>query len=432
MSKKILLRKFPYPYKAALTILNDRHSIHSVEDFLEVRRFLNTTCQTRFGSGLNLEIGDTFWFYGSNGQFNYFRSHTFEKTEAAEVIIDFARAGYLDALHTYGDFSEILFDRKYAEAALDELREQSLKVHTWVHHGNSKNTQNISPGLVEAYSRGARRGAAEYHADILGDYGIRFAWVAHLTRIVGQERTLAISEAMAAEGKEGIRLWYECVKGYMKELVSRIMELSGSSPKFYMPWRDNRLLFPVMLDDGQRVYAFRRFNNYPGNIWRGVDCNDIARQISIAVLEKLKHVEGYSIVYHHLEHEFPYNEESLQALRNLSKEFHSGNIFITTSTRLLIYLLVTKFLRWEEVRLDSANCMIRIEPELHDEVFGSLLLTEDWLQGVTFYTSDSINLSIVLGEQNIPVVRNPPDHTGKGSYQIPFQPLKFPAKYLQG
>ena len=61
--KDLQIRKFPYPYKAALAICSDIDETESIEEFLEMQEFLNTKRRTRYGTGLGLEIGNSFWFY---------------------------------------------------------------------------------------------------------------------------------------------------------------------------------------------------------------------------------------------------------------------------------------------------------------------------------------------------------------------------------
>ena len=56
------LRKYPYPFRSALTICNDI-DLTTPEEFLEIHRFLNTKQVTPMGVGVGLEIGDSFWMY---------------------------------------------------------------------------------------------------------------------------------------------------------------------------------------------------------------------------------------------------------------------------------------------------------------------------------------------------------------------------------
>ncbi|MFH2049352.1 MAG: hypothetical protein ABIJ12_07890, partial [bacterium] len=60
------LRKFPYPYRAALTICSDIDQTATIDEFLTVQRYLDDTVETPFGKGLGLEIGNSYWYYNQS------------------------------------------------------------------------------------------------------------------------------------------------------------------------------------------------------------------------------------------------------------------------------------------------------------------------------------------------------------------------------
>ena len=59
----ISLRKFPFPYRCALAISSDIDNASSLKNFVQFMEFLNTKRQTKYGPGLDLEIGNSFWFF---------------------------------------------------------------------------------------------------------------------------------------------------------------------------------------------------------------------------------------------------------------------------------------------------------------------------------------------------------------------------------
>ena len=105
---KIKLRKFPYPYQAALTICSDIDGT-SLDDFIEIHKFMKTTETTDLGEGLGLAIGDSFWMYDKPGladsAFAYFNDLGGKQSKAAPIIRDFISAGILDVMHSYGNFA---------------------------------------------------------------------------------------------------------------------------------------------------------------------------------------------------------------------------------------------------------------------------------------------------------------------------------------
>jgi hypothetical protein len=59
--EKVTLRKFPYPFRAALTICSDIDGTDTLENFLATQNFLNTERDTDMGLGIGLEIGNSFF-----------------------------------------------------------------------------------------------------------------------------------------------------------------------------------------------------------------------------------------------------------------------------------------------------------------------------------------------------------------------------------
>ena len=57
---EIGLRKFPYPFKAALTIASDIDETKNVDKFLEIQEFLNTKNITAMGKGVGRKLAIVF------------------------------------------------------------------------------------------------------------------------------------------------------------------------------------------------------------------------------------------------------------------------------------------------------------------------------------------------------------------------------------
>ena len=108
-ANRVNLRKFPYPFKAAVAICNDIDETTTVDEFLEIQKFLNTTRETSIGKGVGLEIGNSFWMYSADlkDNFTYFKGLTPGPSENASIIRDFIKSGYLDVIHTFGNFSRV-------------------------------------------------------------------------------------------------------------------------------------------------------------------------------------------------------------------------------------------------------------------------------------------------------------------------------------
>ena len=114
MSVKI--RKFPYPYKCALSISSDIDNASSLKSFVQFMDFLNSEKDTVYGAGLGLEVGNSFWFFnGSNSrQLSYFQGLTDKETPLAPIIRSYLESKHIDTLHSWGNFDGGGFKRDYA------------------------------------------------------------------------------------------------------------------------------------------------------------------------------------------------------------------------------------------------------------------------------------------------------------------------------
>src|SRR5687768_17084386 len=98
---------------------------------------------------------------------------------------DLMRAGHLDVLHSWGNYSaKGGFLRAHAEAGAAVLRELGNPVRVWINHGDEHNRQAIgTPGWDDL-------AAANGHADLMRSAGIEWVWTSGLSDLVGQSRAL--------------------------------------------------------------------------------------------------------------------------------------------------------------------------------------------------------------------------------------------------
>jgi len=405
------LRKFPYPFVAALTLANDNDDIKTKDQFLALARFLNTGSDTPMGEGVGLEIGYGFWFFDpcDLSEFTVFAGAGGDLTENAGVIEDFIRAGLIDCIHGYGHFGNGGFRREHAVRALDYLSERELKLEVWVNHGGASNTHQIG---AMSHQRGDDPGAEEYHTDLLLDHGVRFAEKYDLVHTVGQDTSPNLTD----RGKQA----FECLKYGI--LNNRWMAASIFS---------NRLIEPYRLDDGQSLYSFKRFANRWGGLKRACT-RELAKQISRPVLDELAAKRGYMLVYTHLWRDFDYPQlmapEAARAIRHLAEQYREGRIYVTTTRKLLTYNLVHRFLEWNAKRAgDETHINIS---GVRDDVQGAWTPGLAELQGLTFYTDTPDRTRVFLKRREVgEIVKNPPDETGRPSVSIPRTYQTFPSKY---
>ncbi len=241
---KIKFRKFPYPYKAAITVSNDI-DLMEWETFAGIYNFLNTKKDTKFGPGLGLALSSSIFFYSIDSKtISYFTGISERKSVYAERIAGLIRAGVIDTLHSYGDWgtygqADYGFNRKYAEQVLNELEKNSLKLRVWTNHGHDNSIQNISRGRSgRTYEQGDDPGSPAYHADLLDKYGVRYFW-ASSTNIPGQEFSNAGYALEVLRGKGSLNTWKENLRGRNK-LFSEYECLDGRIREFFVRYRGEK------------------------------------------------------------------------------------------------------------------------------------------------------------------------------------------------
>ncbi len=104
-------------------------------------------------------------------------------------------------------------------------------------------------------------------------------------------------------------------------------------------------------------------------------------------------------------------------MRDLANEYERGNIYVTTTSKLLNYYVNHKYLNWSyETKADEIIITIT---GVEDPVFGSFVPTIQDLQGITFYVHDKDKTRIYINDKEITdIQRNPPDYEQRESVTI--------------
>ncbi len=404
---KVALRKFPYPYKAAMTICSDIDETTTKEEFLEIQKFLNTKEETTMGQGVGLEIGNSFMMYAPPAcAFSYFSRNP----GSAQVIKKFIKTGYIDFIHSYGEKTD--FTRKDAIKAIEELNNNQCKVDVWIDH--AKTPDNL--GDDHTFGLGDHPGSIAYHSDLTLAYGIKFVWLGRVTTVIGQSVPITLKTFSSVYDS---RHTVDSLKNMVKEFAKNVLAVFGN--RKYAMHKSYDLVRIAKLNDGQKVYEFLRFDNYWKGVAEGATSKRLAYVISKRTLDRLKKVNGYMIVYTHLGKNSDCSQviakETQTALRDLASEYERGNIYITTTSKLLNYYVNHKYLNWSYKTKD--NEIIITISGVEDPVFGSFVpITED-LQGITFYVPDKDKTRIYINDKEIAnIQRNPPDYIKRESVTI--------------
>lgn len=429
-AKEVSLRKFPYPYRAALSICSDIDGTNSIEEFLEIQQYLCSHQMTSMGRGLGLEIGNSFFMYShSPHSFSYFvvqEDGSIKISKSAPVIRKFMKAGLIDVIHSWGQYP-LLAKNQLIPLAVKELTKYDCKIDIWVNHSHRSNPQNL--GDYENCF-GDNIETDYYHANLTLEYGIKFVWVGSVTPIVGQEVAFEISMLFDFFKASPFK---NSLINYTKFNIKFLLGLLGKNE--YTMDTTNKLIRMIILDDGRKIYEFKRFNNNPMGVWENADLHGLAYQISSQNLNTLKMRQGYMIIYTHLGKNSSGKQriasKTKKALINLANEFWTGKIWVTTTSKLLNYNIVHTNLEWDyELRHNLIKINIQ---QVNDAISGSYVPTINDLAGITFYIPPQIDSAevcingIVIDDIKI----NDYDFNGKKSVMIPVKPLQYPSINLR-
>ena len=353
----VALRKFPYPYRSALTLCSDIDQTGSAEEFLEIQGYLNTEDPTRMGTGVGLEIGNSFFMFEPNSRFSYFSG----RKEDKQVIRDYVDRGLLDCMHSYGEKHD--FSREDARRSIVELSEFDHNIDIWIDH--TKTIDNLGKDVTAG--EGDVRESSAYHSDLTIDYGFKFFWLGRLSSVVGQETPITLG--MFINRLDPDHILYSSIN-MLKEFLKHVLAVFGNHK--YAFHKDNQVLRLRCLHDGQRVFEFIRCDNHWRGVGEGAYSEGLAYVISKKNLKRLIKSRGYMIVYTHLGKNAGCKEvvpkETQEALRWLSLENKSGNIYVTTTSKLLNYCAARKHLIWQaETRSDTMHIKVL---GVHDPLTG--------------------------------------------------------------
>jgi hypothetical protein len=369
------------------------------DEFAGLHEFLNTSENTSFGRGLDLEVGDSFFFFsttdaGKDPTFSYFHGCDPDRLEPWAGQMDtLIEAGYLDCLHSWGEFSVTGgFRRDLAVRAASVLRRSQSPIRVWINHGDECNEQMVGrPGWDDP--------ASPYgHADILFDCGLRYFWTGAITSAIGQD-----ADELWTRRLRMSRL----VQDYLRPMRKVAVRQPGLTRFF-----GNRVLSPER-QKGRRARVFQRYG-----FWDRAEAIHLDTVLSPLVLDELESRGGFLVLYTHLFRrpaEMRIDQVDWSPLIELAARHRAGRIKVATTSRVLTYLDVCARLTWD-VKPVGESLEIRLDPSCHP----------DEVQGLTFYVPDARAAEICLGGQRLPIERNDPDETGRPSVSIPWRPMRYP------
>jgi len=359
------LRAWPWPYRAGLALSNDCDS-QSVDCLRNWHSFVNGKGATTYGDGLGLEVGDSFWVYGNGVEPALWKGNPFDAANAdgyaLGAIVALAQAGFLDTLHSFGNWTArlmpadrvgdpTLFARESILRGLDRLDALGLKPSVYVNHSGSPS--NVG-GPWGSYQRADNPAERLYALDALRAFGLRFYWPDACTDIEKFGNELRFDST--AELKRSIEqfAWEPWLRRKDTDGIPIAIDLPDDQAEIeamFAAWH-NRAIFPVRGGDGTLIHAFKRY--------RGIDQpvgSIFSSQVTEAKLARLEAQGGAVVIYQHFgvfgprgraptisrhhraRSPIPALDRNSVATWQLIAERHqSGALFVATQGRLLDWI----------------------------------------------------------------------------------------------
>lgn len=407
------LRKYPYPYSAAVTVASDTdnatydrfsavHALFCGSEVIrpgsEAWRTLGLTKDSRWFDplaggvrGLGLALADTFFLIAdeiSMGMYRYdpgeraFREDSSDGHNACEAIRNWIKRGEIDAFHGFMNFTRDqvlpLLEKFYAWCD----GERVAKPRTWINHSvrscptglcperfRPNKTVTLGRQLLRAllgpatgrkrrpiewrqrWYYGARPGSPYYINDVLHANGLRYVWL----EAGGDELPNVIA------------------------LPEQIMNGRAS------------VLEPVTMDDGIPYYRFRRCYgkvNAPRGVTAALRTSDVAFDASTLFsaenLDHLCEVRGTCILYTHwtVARSLPVQDATIVNFQRLKTYRDKGKIWVTPLSRLLEWTRLRTFLDYT-TSAEPDRLVIDID-SVDDPLFGRQRLDPADCEGLAF------------------------------------------------
>ena len=315
----IEILKYPYPYKAWLTISNDPDFTDKLA-WKELNEFIFEE--------LGLDWANSIFL------FNYNLNLPNQVSLASHPEIAKQPS---DTLHTWGDFVHAAsrgFSREDAMAGINLLAKHAIKPLVWVDHSRFTGNliHNNSWGSVPYHddSSGNRYQVFEYTLDLVQQIGVRYIWDGELTQYIGQNRALGLLDRLSQYSFLG-KIRFFLFK-YPLVLFKKLLKAEVA----------NNLLKKHSFDDGTTLYLFKRFGN-----WRDADILGLSNVISKKNINKLLKSRGVMVAYTHLGKTNPKSKEpnhipqkTKECLRNVKQLVDSKELQFSSLSKMLDYLVL--------------------------------------------------------------------------------------------
>lgn len=395
-----ILRPYPYPYEAMLSICSDLDETPADESYFHISSYLNTNDVTPIGSGVGLEVGNTIYFDMPGEQFSYWSTDDSGRDKIHALI----KSGHIDCFHSFGDQA---YSRVDMERSLESIERQGCHLEVWVDHSTA--VSNFGQDIM--HGSGDLKGVPAYHADLTIQHGVKYVWLGRVTSLIGQNVPYSVRRILDRQNP------IASIRNAGKDTVKMLLAKAGNDK--YCLHKDNQLTRPYTLRSGHQVTEFMRCNPHLGGVSGGDNSRGIADVLSERNLEMLLKSGGVSIIYTHLGKQLQENalfsEETKAAFRRLAEYFHSGRILVSTTARNLNY--------------HAAFADAKVEGRVDDGVKKLLVSVSDRIDpsGLTVYYEGGAPVLFLNGKEVEKPLHNPQDATGFSSISFPWASLSYPS-----
>lgn len=442
------LLRYPHPFKCAVAINNDTDGLH-LDAFLGFHDFINGNKPTPLGDGLGLEVGNSFWIWAENGNLSLIHAHPSKEaglSRDAEIIKEFAQAGWLDTLHGCGAWNgDWTLDRERIAFGLNLLTEQGIKPVIYSNHGGYNMAHNIG-GPWGYYQHGDLPGKRSYCLDLLTDFGFRYFWTDVFYELDKFGEHQVFENQMKLDKEVSEHDFHRYFNSNDPEDYTRSRIVFPNIAKHEVDsWKKklfNRLLVDVPTRDGKIIKVVKRFRGHDGP-----NAGNFVQQVNAEQLDKLEICGGAVVIYQHFGiwraigmgkrhrsqrsvHAPALDEHAIWAFRELAQRQAEGRVFITTTSRLLDYLWVRDNLNFSVEGSDLSRLIL-----IHSidcPTFGKVTLKPNQLQGIGFHVpSKWLEIKVIIEGSPIPLnfQRTPSSSSTSTSEDIifiPWQRLEYP------
>lgn len=409
------VRAYPFPYRSALALSNDCDSQH-VACNLDWHSFVNGRGATAYGDGLGLEVGDSFWVYSNGFEPGLFKGNPFDAEHApgyaADWITDLARLGWLDTLHSFGNWTmrlvppdraddPTIFARDQIAKGLDRLDQLGLKPTVYVNHSGSPS--NVG-GPWGWYQKADDPSHNLYSLDLLTAFGLRFFWIDCCTDIekFGNDLNFTDQDDLQRQvARYGMGPWLrrrnaEGQMGPIPVPEDDDGSLDDAGLRAMLAGFFNRSQFPVQARDGQLIHAFKRYRDIDQPVG-----STFSSQVTAEKLDDLEARGGNVVVYQHFGVFGPrgrspvmsrphrarspipaLDAHSVATWQMIAERRDAGRLFVATQGRLLDWVWRRGALqlsiergpdRWT-VTLDGFSCPVHGQRPVEDADLNGLAL----------------------------------------------------------